>query len=65
MLGILMIAAGIFTIVGSLNEWGWYWNNWRARMWVSLFGQTVAKYVLGIIGTGIMLIGIWLMMSGK
>jgi len=65
MTGVLFILAGIFTVIGAMSDWGWYWNSWQGRMWVSLFGEGGAKWALGILGAAITLFGFVYAASGQ
>jgi len=64
MTGLILFIAGVFTIIATQSDWEWYWNDRRARMWISLFGEEGAKTVLTILGGIIMIGGAILMCSG-
>ncbi len=49
-IGIVLIAAGIFSICGSIFNWEWYFSHWKARHMVDLFGRTGARVIYGLIG---------------
>ncbi|MDE5582930.1 MAG: immunity 17 family protein [Ruminococcus sp.] len=53
---IFFILAGIFSVLASIKNWDWYFNNCRARPFVRIFGRTGARifYIfIGIFITGI------------
>ncbi len=58
MLGILMVAVGLFAIAGSAFDWEWYWERRRMRIWVDLFGRPAARIVFGILGLAVLVAGV-------
>ncbi|MDE5557267.1 MAG: immunity 17 family protein [Ruminococcus sp.] len=55
---ILFILAGVFSILVSIKNWDWYFNNRKARPFVRIFGRTGARIFYTFIGIFIMGIGI-------
>lgn len=49
-MGIVFIAAGIFSICGAIFNWEWYFNHWKARRMEELFGRTGARVMYILIG---------------
>jgi small neutral amino acid transporter SnatA (MarC family) len=49
-LGILLIAAGLFAIAGAVLNWEWFMNARKARTIVGLFGRTGARVFYVILG---------------
>lgn len=46
------VFGGVFTIFCSYKDYDWFFNNYRARPFVALFGRNGARifyYILGII----------------
>jgi hypothetical protein len=58
MVGIIVAAAGLFLIAGSLFNWDWYWERRRTRVWVDLFGRTGARVAYGIVGLALLVSGV-------
>jgi small neutral amino acid transporter SnatA (MarC family) len=52
----LLMAAGVFTVLGAAADWDWFMNNRRAALFVRMFGRDGARvfYVL----LGLLLVGI-------
>lgn len=57
---LLGIAFGAFAIAGGLSNWGWWWNNRRARFLSSIISQTGARVFYVAIGVLLLLFGILL-----
>ena len=62
---VLLVIAGLFSIISSIANWDWYFNNSRAQFFVKTFGRNGARVfyiVIGglliFLGTGKVL-GIW------
>lgn len=55
---ILFVLAGIFSVLASVKNWDWYFNNRKAKPFVRLFGRTGARIFYTLIGIFIMGIGI-------
>ena len=56
--GLVLVAAGIFSICGAIFDWDWFINSRKAQIWVTLFGRTGARIFYGILGVIICVIGI-------
>ena len=56
-IGVLMAAAGLFVLAGSLFNWDWYWERRRTRVWVDLFGRTGARLFYGVVGLAVLVWG--------
>lgn len=50
----LAFAAGLFTVVGALANWDWFFENSRAKPFVSLFGREGARVFYVVLGCTIM-----------
>lgn len=43
-------ACGIFVIAAAALDWDWFFNNWRARFFVDLFGRDGARLFYALLG---------------
>jgi hypothetical protein len=57
-LGLLLIAAGAFSISGAVFDWDWFINSRKAWLFVTLFGRTGARIFYALLGTAIVVLGI-------
>jgi Immunity protein 17 len=57
-LAIVLILSGIFGLASSYFNWDWYYNNHRARLFVTIFGRTGARIFYAILGVGMIVFGI-------
>ncbi len=55
---IIIIACGIFSLLGAVNNWDWFFNNYKAQPFVKIIGRTGARIFYGILGAFIIIIGI-------
>ena len=58
---ILALTAGIFSIVAALRNWDWFFENWRATLFVRLFGRDGARVLYVILGIGLIILSISLL----
>ena len=56
--GLILMAAGIFSISGAALDWDWFINSRKARLFVSLFGRNGARIFYGLLGTVITILGL-------
>ncbi len=56
-MGLVFAAVGLFSLMGAVMNWDWYFNNRRARGLVAIFGRNGARIFYGILGVFIMAIG--------
>lgn len=56
-MGLVFAAIGLFSLMGAVMNWDWYFNNRRARGVVAIFGRNGARIFYGILGVFIMAIG--------
>jgi hypothetical protein len=61
--GLLIVAAGVFTIAGGLRDWPWFWNNSRARFMTTILTRTGARIFYVVIGTALAGFGLWMAVS--
>lgn len=43
-------ACGVFVIAAAALDWDWFFNNWRARFFVNLFGRDGARLFYAALG---------------
>ncbi len=55
--GLLLIAAGLFTITGAYFDWEWYMNSRKARFMVTILSRNGARIFYGILGLVVVIIG--------
>lgn len=56
--GLILMAAGVFSIAGAALDWDFFINSRKARLFVSLFGRNGARIFYGLLGTVITVIGL-------
>ena len=56
-IGLLLVAAGLFSICGAAFDWDFFINSRKARFFVSTFGRTGARIFYGLLGLGIVILG--------
>ena len=57
-IGLIIAAAGAFSMAGGIGNWDWFMNSRRARLIVKVFGRTGARTFYGILGIIILVAGI-------
>lgn len=57
-IGLIFIAAGLFSICGAAFDWDWFINSRKARFFVATFGRTGARVFYALLGISIVLIGV-------
>jgi small neutral amino acid transporter SnatA (MarC family) len=58
--GILVILSGLFSLISSIKNWNFFFENTRARFIVRILGRTGARIFYGILGSALVLMGILL-----
>ena len=56
--GLIFVAAGIFSICGAAFDWDWFINSRKARFVVATFGRTGARVFYGLLGILIVIMGL-------
>ena len=46
-------ACGVFVIAAAILDWDWFFNNWRARFFVNLFGREDARLFYAVLGVAL------------
>ncbi|WP_433922865.1 immunity 17 family protein [Paenibacillus taichungensis] len=64
LIALLAIAAGIFSLLGGINNWDWFMNSFRAGLFVKTIGRQGARVVYGIFGIVLITIGVLLLLIG-
>lgn len=55
--GLILVAAGLFSICGAVLDWDFFINSRKARFFVSTLGRTGARVFYGILGLVIVVMG--------
>lgn len=55
---LLFVGCGIFSILASVKNWDWFFNNHKARPFVRIFGRTGARIFYGLLGIFIIFVGV-------
>ena len=63
-LTLFAIAAGIFSLLGGINNWDWFMKSFRAGIFVKTIGRQGARVVYGILGVVMIVIGVLLLLIG-
>lgn len=64
LIALLAIAAGIFSLLGGINNWDWFMRSFRAGLFVNTIGRQGARVVYGILGIVLITIGVLLFLIG-
>jgi hypothetical protein len=56
--GLLVVACGAFTVCGAANDWEWFMNHHKARLWLAMFGRTGTRIFYGILGSVLVVMGV-------
>ncbi len=57
-MGIVLILAGLFSIVAAILNWEWYMTARKARFIVRIFGRTGARVFYVLLGLVFVVLGI-------
>ena len=55
---LFFILAGLLSLAGAYFNWNWYMNNYRARIFVKMFGRGGARIFYGALGAALSGFGI-------
>ena len=55
--GLLIAAAGLFSIAGAFFNWDFFINSRKAQLVVAIFGRTGARIFYGALGLAIVVLG--------
>jgi small neutral amino acid transporter SnatA (MarC family) len=60
MAGLIVIAMGLFSLLGAILDWDWYMNHRKARFIVKILGRKGARIFYAILGLGLIVLGVLL-----
>ncbi|PWW45280.1 MULTISPECIES: immunity 17 family protein [Paenibacillus] len=64
LIALLAITAGIFSLLGGINNWDWFMKSFRAGLFVKTIGRQAARVVYGLFGIVLITIGVLLLLIG-
>lgn len=56
--GLILCAAGLFSICGAAMDWDFFMNSRKARFFVLILGRSGARVFYGILGSAIAIAGV-------
>jgi hypothetical protein len=56
--GLLMAAAGLFSVLGGIFNWEWFMNNSKALFMTAILSRTGARIFYVLLGLAIIVLGI-------
>lgn len=56
-IGLLFVAAGLFSICGGVFDWDFFMNSRKARLFVGIFGRSGARVLYILLGLAIVGLG--------
>lgn len=60
---ILLIAVGLFAIVGAALDWNWFMESRKARLFVMIFTRNGARVFYILLGTALITVSALLMLG--
>lgn len=57
-IGLMLAAAGVFSICGAALNWDWFLESHKARFFVNTFGRNGARAIYGVLGLALLVIGV-------
>ena len=57
-IGMVLVAAGLFAIIGAVLDWDWYMNHRKARRISAILGRNGARIFYVIFGLGMSVLGV-------
>ncbi|MBQ8296298.1 MAG: immunity 17 family protein [Ruminococcus sp.] len=63
-MSVVVTLIGLFPICGAIFNWNWFFNNYKARGIVRVFGRTGARIFYALIGLLLMGVGIAALVMG-
>ncbi|MEM8678514.1 MAG: Imm17 family immunity protein [Planctomycetota bacterium] len=57
-MGLLLCAAGAFTVCGAAFDWSWFMNHRKAQRLVALIGYTGARVFYAVFGSALFIFGV-------
>ena len=56
--GLILIAGGVFAVLGAALDWDFFMESRKARLFVGMFGRNGARAFYGVLGTGLAIFGL-------
>ncbi|MCA9058103.1 MAG: immunity 17 family protein [Planctomycetaceae bacterium] len=56
--GLIIVAAGVFTVTASIQDWDFFFNSRKAELLVAMLGRSGARVFYGLLGVVIVILGI-------
>ncbi len=56
-IGILFVLIGLFSLAGSLFNWEWFMNHYKARFFTKLAGRAGARIIYACLGVALIVLG--------
>ena len=54
---IILIFAGLYTLIGAIGNWNWFMESRKAGRWVKIAGRNGARVFYILFGTVLIIIG--------
>jgi predicted small integral membrane protein len=56
--GLIIVAAGAFSMLGAICDWEWFMNARKARFMVTILTRNGARVFYGVLGLALVVLGI-------
>jgi hypothetical protein len=56
--GLLIAAAGLFSLCGAFFDWDWFINHRKAQFFNNIWGRQGTRLFYGILGSALVVIGV-------
>jgi small neutral amino acid transporter SnatA (MarC family) len=53
----IIILSGLFIISAAVLDWEWFFANWRAALFLKVFGRNGARIFYGLLGVLALVLG--------
>lgn len=63
-IGILILACGIFTIFCAAKDYDWFMNHRKAKLFVAIFGRGGARVVYVLLGLVLTVVSLFVIFMG-
>lgn len=58
LLALVLLGAGLFSVLGAALNWNFFLNSRRARLFMRLFGRNGTRIVYLLLGSGLVVLGV-------
>ena len=58
LISFFLFAAGLFSLLGSILNWDFFFNNRKARLFLTILGRTGARIFYALLGIGLSVFGV-------